>query len=333
MKNASIEIIHSITAHPNADSLLCAKVLAWPVVIKKDAGYKENDLVIFIPIDTIVPSDNPAFAFMERAKWRTWSARFRGEISSGLVMPIQVAIDKGLRAEDAKEGLDVGDLLGCKHYEKPIDVRIAGEVKGNFPTKFTSITDEDNLLSNPNVVNEFMGLTCYISGKQDGSSLTIIRNNEETHVCSRRLSLKDGDNAFWNVVKKYSVLEKLDAMKLNVVIQAECCGPKMNGNRLELSDLDMFVFNVKTLDNMEYAGLAGVQSVAASLGLKTVPILQTFRWDETWSIDRLREIANNLKYPNGKPAEGIVVRPILSRYSKTLGKMLSVKIINENYKD
>ena len=38
MKIASIEHIHSIKPHTNADSLLCAKIKEWPVVIKKDAG-------------------------------------------------------------------------------------------------------------------------------------------------------------------------------------------------------------------------------------------------------------------------------------------------------
>lgn len=332
-KVVSIERIHSISVHRNADKLLCAKILEWPVVIKKDDGFKDGDLVVFVSIDTVVDSTNPFFAFMEKQKFRTWNARFRGEPSSGLVCPLSLVLDKGLKAEECVEGLEVSELLNCKHYEKPLDIRLSGQARGNFPTNIISITDEKNLLSYPRVVDEFKGLSCYITVKQDGSSCTIIRNNEDKQVCSRRLSLKEGESAFWTIAKKYDILNQLDNMNFNLALQGEICGPKMNGNKLELPELDFFLFNVMELNTREYAGLAGVEEAARMLNIKTVPILLRFRWDDTWNIERLREIANNITYPNGKPGEGIVIRPVLSRYSETLKGMMSVKIINQNYKN
>jgi len=332
-KIATIEKIHSIRVHPNADKLACAKVLEWPVVIKKDDNYKDGDLVVFIQIDTIVDKDNPYFAFMEKQKWRTWNARFRGEPSSGLVCPLKLVLKKGMKLEDCIEGTEVSELLKCTHYEKPLAAEVMGMAKGNFPTKYVSITDETNLLSAPRTLKEFDGLTCYISMKMDGSSCTMIRNETEEMVCSRRLTLKEGDSAFWQMQRKYDVFNKMRQLGINGALQGEVCGPKINGNKMDLTELDYYVFTYRDFSTMEYVGLSGLYSICGSLALRMVPVLHTFRWDETWNIERLREFANNLTYPNGKPAEGIVVRPVLSRYSESLQGMLSVKIINQNYKE
>jgi hypothetical protein len=60
------------------------------------------------------------------------------------------------------------------------------------------------------------------------------------------------------------------------------------------------------------------------------------------TVDELQEIANKQFYKNGAPAEGIVIRgynfdsaslKMKLAYSNKLQKMLSVKIINQNYKD
>lgn len=67
-KLATIEKIHSISPHPNADSLDIAKVKGWPIVTKK-GQFQEGELVIFIVIDSIVPSDNNYFSFLSKQKY------------------------------------------------------------------------------------------------------------------------------------------------------------------------------------------------------------------------------------------------------------------------
>ena len=54
------------------------------------------------------------------------------------------------------------------------------------------------------------------------------------------------------------------------------------------------------------------------------------------SVDDLQQWVNEITYQNNKPAEGLVFRGIKDNkimYSQKLQKMLSVKIINQNYKD
>ncbi len=54
MKLASLEIIKEMSIHPNADKLELAKVLGFQCIVPKDQ-YKNEDTIIFIQPDTILP--------------------------------------------------------------------------------------------------------------------------------------------------------------------------------------------------------------------------------------------------------------------------------------
>lgn len=332
MKLASIEKIHSFSVHPNADALVKAKILGWPVVVKKDE-FKDGDLVVFIFPDVLVDKDNPYFKFMESRKWRVWQARFRKEPSAGLVCPLSVLDFYGVDKANLTVGQDVGAVMKLEKFEKQIDLKMNDDAVGGFPSHLVRMTDEDNLLSYPEVESEFKNKECYLSLKADGSSLSIIYNNGELKVCSRRLELKEGEGVFWRAAKKYNLPEKLKNLNKNLAIQMECCGPKLNGNALGLSDIEIFVFNVKDLDTNEYFGLDKLTELTKNLEIPMVKVIQKFTYDETWNIDKIKEITNNLKYDNGAWAEGVVLRPVIPVYSSILNKELSVKLISENYKD
>ncbi len=238
MKLASIQYITNIRPHSGADKLELAKVLEWPVVVKK-GEYVEGQKIVFVFPDTVCP-ETEYFKFLEPKKYRVNKIRLRKELSFGLVCPISLlGIDPSNLPDWAIEGKDVADLLGIKKYEKPVDPTVNGEAKGNFPTNLISITDEDNLLSNVACLEELRGREFYITTKADGSSYTLIHYNNEVRVCSRRLELKEGDNAWWNVTKQYGLETKIKEFG-DIAIQAELCGPKMNGNELGLDKLTLF---------------------------------------------------------------------------------------------
>lgn len=342
MKLASIETIHSISVHPNSESLAKAKVLGWNVVVKK-GDFQEGESVVFIFPDVLVDKTNPVFSFMEQRKWKVWQAKFRGEPSAGLVMPISILkdyIDINDSIDNYKNqiGLDVGSIIKCEKYEKPLDISINGNSAGSFPSFLIRKTDEDNLRSNPRVIEEFKGKTCIVTQKADGSSGTVIFNNQEDvekqfKVCSRNLEVKEGENAFWFVANKYNLREKLTAFNKNLAIQGEVVGPKMNGNRLGLSALDLYIFNIKDLDTGIYYNHNQIVEFCKQFGLTHVKFVSEFVWDENVTIDKLQELADSQVYPNGAKGEGIVIRPAEVCWSNILDKELSVKLINQNYKD
>lgn len=333
MKLATVERIHSVGTHPNPEvtSLEVGKIKAWPVVIKK-GDFKEGDLVVFITIDSIVPSTNTAFSFMERQKYRIWNARFKGAPSQGLVMSTSL-----LGPVEVSEGMDVTDLLGVTKYEKPLDLSMNGDAKGGFPTHLVSITDEDNLQSFPEVLNEFHGLEVYLTVKADGSSMTVIYQDGEVRVCSRRLEQKEG-TGFWQIADAYKLPEKLKALGQPLAIQAEACGGKIQGNPMGLDEKKMFVFNIKDLSTGQIYGWNGIKKLCEfTLGIPTVNIIhEPFIFDKNvHTISYLQDIANTVTYTSDKgvikKGEGIVLRPTIPKYSETLGHQLSVKILNQNY--
>lgn len=125
MNLASVQKVLSVTKHPNADTLSICTVLGWQCIIKLDQ-FKENDLVGYIMIDTVVP-EKDEFEFLRDKKFRVRTIKLRGELSQGLVIPLPEG--------KWKEGDDLTDIIGVKKYEKP-DNNPIRETKPKRPTKF-----------------------------------------------------------------------------------------------------------------------------------------------------------------------------------------------------
>jgi RNA ligase (TIGR02306 family) len=333
MKLASIEEIKEILPHPNADKLEIAQVLGWQCVVKK-GEFKQGDKIVFVVIDTILPSDAPWAEFLKDSKnpekpIRLKTIKLRGQYSQGLVLPLSVLSPT---VQSWHIGADVGGELGIKKYEKEVPARLAGIALGAFPTYICSQTDEENGLSNPDLVEEVLkNEWITVTQKLDGSSGTIIIENKTiTHVCSRRLSLKETDeNAFWKVARKLN-LDKLDDGRY--VIAGEVMGCGIQGNQLKLVEPEIFVFQIK-YNNSFYSYQDMVDKCISTLGCKYVPHIGNFNTlTQKVNTAMLQDLADKQVLPCGDPLEGIVVRPIDYR-SAGNGRPLSFKIINRNYKD
>jgi len=338
-KLATIQKIHSITDHPNADTLSCAFVMSWPVVVKREQ-FKEGELIVFIEIDSVVPETN-YFEFMRKQKFRIWNARFRGCPSSGLVCPLSILpiptenVDLWLMGENPwTEGMDVSDILGITKYERPIDITIGGDAAGGYPTNLISISDEDNVLSHASALSELEGKEIYISQKVDGSSSTFIWNNGDFSACSRRLIMKEGSGFPWRAVEKYDIKNKMIALGRNLAIQAEALGPKLNGNSLGLKDLEIKVFRVKDLDKRQVVNFYEMIGICEKLQLPHVDIIDVCQFDKNkHTVEYFKCLADGQLWPNSKkPGEGIVIAPTIPFHSYILDKGWSLKVINQNYK-
>lgn len=342
MKLATFETITEILPIEGADRIELARIQGWQSVIRKN-DYKVGDKVIFVPIDTVLTP-----AEWNKHLWdkndptkpiRVKTVRLRGVVSQGLIFPSSLVSANEIldHMDDPDEDVSIAGLLGITKYEKPIPAHLAGQVAGDFPTKFLSKTDEDNLKSNIEVLEELRGCSCVVSTvKLDGTSATYIKESDGTfRVCSRNLELKDTEsNVHWQMARKYNLREK---MICGTAIQGEICGPGIQGNPMGLNEVKLFVFNYKDLDTGKYYHRI---PEAIKLDVPEVPV--DAYWNQEGfnllSIDYLQDWSNKVFYENNKPAEGLVFRGIWAendeiRYSKKLQKMLSVKIINQNYKD
>ena len=111
-KLAYITVIDEIKPIPNADKIELARVGGWQVVVSKADNYKVGDKVIYIEIDSRVPSDKECFAFLKDRKYKVKSIKLRGQVSQGLIMPLSILPNKEYELYD-----DVTDILGIEKIE------------------------------------------------------------------------------------------------------------------------------------------------------------------------------------------------------------------------
>lgn len=331
MKLAIIEKIIEIEPIPNSDYIELAKIQGWRSVVKKNE-YKVGDTIIFIPIDTMMqPREWNKFFWNKEDPTKpiiTRTSKLRGVISQGLIFPLAILGEN----VSVNLGDDVSSILEIVKYEKPVPAQIAGDVVGNFPTHIISKTDEDNLLSNIGVLNELKSCDYVeVSMKIDGTSCTFIKDIDGNfRVCMRNLELKEQPTTFWKIAYRYNLK---DLMPVGTVLQGEVYGNGINKNRLNIKTQDILIFNKKNLFTHEYEDLTDLFHP----DLKRVPIIETISGDKlaNLSADYLQDLSNKQKY-NNTPAEGIVIRGFKNgklAKSEILFKMLSVKVINQNYKD
>jgi len=322
-KLASIKIV-SIVPHNNADKLEIAKIDGWQCVVGK-GEFKTGDRAVYFEIDSILNKEDERFSFMEDKKYRVRTISLRGQISQGLAMPISKFPElKSYTIND-----DVTEILKVEKYDPPLPVCLGGEHRCYFPG-IVPKTDEPRIQLFPNIFDDFKGKEIYISVKCDGTSGSFINIDGDYHVCGRSVSFKENDdNTFWKLSKKYNLKEKMLAYG-NYAIQGEVCGPKIQKNRLNLKDHELFVFNVYDIDNKRYFDFDDFMHFCNSLELKTVPII--FRGELPFST-----IEEGLLYADGKYEgtdnlrEGIVIRATKGFHSNVIGGRSSFKIISNKY--
>ena len=332
---ATIQKIKAIRPHTNADNLELATVLGWQVVVKK-GEFKPDDLVVYIVIDTVLP-EKPEFEFLRNKHFRIKPIRLRGEESAGICFQTSILakpmheLPEGACDDWAyvEEGQDVTELLGIKHYEKPIPAELAGQAVGMFPS-FLIITDEDNLRTYPDAVPELYSCPFYITRKDDGCSGTFFVNGDEFGVCSRRIHLKENEtNGFWRMARKYDLENAIKKAfpGESIAVQGEVCGPAIQDNHIGLPELELHIFNLFDIKNRNYMSYDKLKEFCLNYNLTMVTVIEEGN-SYSYTVEELVKLASVQIYPNGFPAEGIVIRPKEGFKSKVLKKSWSGKVLN-----
>ena len=354
MRNlASVQKIKDLTPIQDADRIELAHVLGWQCVVQK-GKFHAGDPCVYFEVDSFLPL-KPEFEFLRSSSYhrsdllgegfRLKTMKFRGEISQGLVMPVAEVLTEeqidSLRdaSGNIPDGTDVTDMLGVRKWEMPEMATGQGTTIGSA-NGFIPITDEARIQSYPEVLKEFAGLDYYITTKLDGSSHSImVDENNEFHVFGHHYELKDdGNSSFYEWLKANKIPEKARKIKddfcLNSLsVQGEWCGGGIQNNPLKLRSPNWFVFTVN--ENRKRVGMNEMVSVAKLLGVSTVPIqevdhdLPKMYPTEAALLERCEQQTGVALYP-GIP-EGIVIRPVEPVYSPTLHASLSIKVKSNRY--
>ncbi len=300
-----------------AATVVCGEGGKWHGVVPKDDFAPDAACLVYLP-DSVVPATDE-FAFMQRYHYRVRMQRLRGVPSEVLITKI---------AGEFPCGTDLTHECGVTKFEKPVDAKMAGIAKGNFPT-FIPKTDEPNFQRAGEMLSILDGRYCYVTEKADGSSCTIYRRAGVFGVCSRNMDLVEQEsNAYWAVAKRYKLHESLPE---GFAVQGELVGPGVQKNPLGLVNLDLLVFSVFDIGTQTYLDYGAMMHFCGRLGLTTVKVLQT-NAVIPMDANSLQELANGHYANNGTFREGVVIRPMYELRTRH-DERVSVKVINLNYRD
>jgi RNA ligase (TIGR02306 family) len=149
----TVQSVSEIHSHPNADRLEIAIILGWNCIVAK-GNLKPGDLVVYFPIDSVLPDDLIEKLFKDSKvkpdKGRIRTIKLRGAISQGLAIPADQLLPVGTRW---KVGTDVTERLGVTKYEPP-ETKSPGSnmqpsPKRNQNENFKKYTDIEHLKKYP----------------------------------------------------------------------------------------------------------------------------------------------------------------------------------------
>ena len=339
-KLASIQRIWKIEPIEGADRIELAHVLGWQCVVNK-GQFQPMDIGVYFEIDSFLPV-RPEFEFMRASSYkktdimgegfRLRTMRFRGQISQGLLLPLNQFPEI---SDDVEVGEDVSELLKVKKWEIEERATTGGTVIGTLPYDIPH-TDETRVQEEPALIQAFSGIEYYISTKMDGSSHSIGIDENGFHVTGHNYEYKDdGSSSFYEFVKARNYQEKVESFAgenalRTLTIQGEFCAPGIQKNRLRLSKPEWYVFTVR--ENGKRVGLKRMIQICEALGMEYVPIEET-GMDlpaKYPTVESLLERADG-NYPNGGKKEGIVIRPTEPIFCPLISASLSMKIVSNKY--
>lgn len=340
---ASVQEITEVRPIEGKDKIVLATVLGWQVIVTKE-DFKVGTKCIYVEIDSVLP-EKPEFEFLRNKNFRIKTMKMAGTISEGICFPMSL-IPNG---EKYKVGDDVTDIIGVTQYEPEMDndreVKVADTKKypkflmrfrwfrnivcknkrqnKGFPN-FISKTDENRVQEIPRVLESKDKYV--LTEKVDGQSGTFVlvkhkgrfgKCKYEYIVCSRNLRLwEKGNQSYWFVSDKYNienVLKNIIGDNEWVAIQGECIAPNVQGNKYNVTEPDLYVFNLIYPNGR--VGSLEAKDVMEKNGMKFVPIVsESAELPDT--VEEMLNLAHGNSALNPKSLrEGLVCRTIDGKHS------------------
>ena len=344
MSSLIVEVceIADVRVHPNADALELATIKGWQAVIRK-GQFKNGDLVIYIPIDSMVPQTESdrwgVTGYLSKGRVRC--ARLRSEPSFGLLIDPRTEAEHFGADESPPFALgdDVAEFYGITKYEPPILIS-AGDAERPHPL-FVAYTDIENLRNFPDVLQA--GEEVIVTEKLHGTNSRVGLIEGELMAGSKGLRRKRPEEGatslYWQPIAIPEVrtcLESLGEFTIDgrfpakdaqqIVIYGELFGPKIQNLHygVQQGTTGYRVFDI--LVNGKYLDWDDVRAIAEAYQLDLVPIL----YRGPYSIEKIKELAKGNSTFSDHIREGVVVKPVVERLDPKTGRVI-LKYINDDY--
>jgi hypothetical protein len=169
------------------------------------------------------------------------------------------------------------------------------ERKGVWEDWMVAKSDEENIQKTFSKLKEKYGndngwvITSKIEGQSSSFYIRTTKKwfgfGQDTHfgVCSRsRHLVTDDGSRFWQTAKELDIEKKLRATGLNVMIQGEHAGGKIQNNIYKLKEHHVYVYRVWDIDNQRVYTFDEMVEFCNKYGFETVPVVDTaFTFPET----------------------------------------------------
>jgi len=338
--------IDNIEPHSNADRLELVSIGGYRAVVQKGIHGVE-DLIVYLPTDSVIP-DGVAVDLgikdylVGKQKNRIKAVRLRGEISQGIVLPLQKVVDYlGWKDEVIPDVTDFAGELEIDKYEEPIPVQMQGKARP-WPSYLNKYDIEN--VNRPEALHLLEGKEVVATEKLHGTNMAVsiacVNEVWEQHVCSRNFSLEEAEgNLYWIAARKYELLPKIESMisapflreMLNideiqeVTLRGEAVGVQDLKYGFNGGDPGFFVFDICV--NGSYIPFVNVVSICSQYNIPVVPLVYADQYD----YGVLKELSQASSQLGGGVREGIVVKPsTYDEYVHGFGRVI-VKFINEDY--
>ena len=329
---AWIAKVAEISDIPNADAICAYRVGGWWVVDKKNA-YNVDDLCVYVSIDSWVPTELAPFLtkpghfpkeFNGVKGERLRTVRLRGQISQGLLLPIDEKIrtewqvahlvwgsEEGNDAPDLQEGNDLTEILDIQKWEAPVPAQLAGDVEGAFPTVIPK-TDQERIQNLTEELKEWQSNSAFTweaTEKLDGSSMTVFVNGDQHGVCSRNWNLRETEgNTLWQVARREGLIDKIRNTGRNLALQGEIIGEGIQGNNYAIKGQDFVVFDIYDIDVGDYMTPFERRVFCDTHRIRHVPLIAKEMVIEEW-VQGLLTMAEGKSVLNPKAErEGLVFK-------------------------
>lgn len=328
-KLASIQVIDDILPIENADSLECAVIGGWKVVVRK-GEYQPKDFVVYCEVDAFIPTTLAPFLTREGQQPKEYQGilgerlktkKIRGQISQGLILPtyrvpglddIVCIIDKDRVSIPVTEGQDVSELLGIVKWVPPVDASLQGTSRGNFPYFFNK-TDQERVQNIKKEVRRSAedNEPFEVTEKLDGSSMSVYIYQGVFGVCSRNIDLaEDKNNTYWKVAWQLNLEKILYELGDGWVIQGELVGPKIQGNPYKLDDVKFYIFDIFDINNQKYLTAKDRYEITDLFQLEHVPIVNKATFIDS-DIDKILAVSEGKSRLNEETErEGLVYKSL-----------------------
>lgn len=342
-KLATIQTISNIEPIPDADAIEVATIKGWKVVVRKNE-YSIGDKVVYFEIDSLIPRTSVTEFLMKKdedTEARLRTVKLRGQVSQGLVVPLSQArvmmneLNETIPDILEEDGTDLSDLLHIEKYEPPVTYGNEGR---SIAWPFTlSKTDEERIQNIPEVINEIInsGEHLCVSVKLDGTSMTVVSLPDGVHVASRNNDFDKTDdlafnNKYWSTARRYGIVDTLEKLheadpSKYYAIQGELVGPGIQGNKMNLSELHCYLFNLFVSEDQGSSwnklGYSDLVKFCEDNNLEHVPYIYSdldLKLNDLTSVDALLKFSEGTYkdnaegyFPNAKEnqqREGLVFR-------------------------